>query len=258
MHIHDLQKKLVAGLNANNDDILDYIRTSSQLSAKEHLAIYQSSIFGSKQTVLKEIYAVCHKLVGNDFFIAMINQYIPQTISTSYDLASYGEDFYHFIANYQPAQSLPYLSDVARLEWAWHKLFTGSATKAFDFQLLAECYAKSAEQIVFLLSSNSTLIASPYPIHRIWEVNQDDYLGDQAITLPNNAMFYYLVWSQAEKMRIDLLEVAEWQILSWMQAKLPLGEICAQMADHLAHVNFEELLPSMIQRGWLKNFEILC
>lgn len=254
--LHDLQSQFVHDLIHNSEDIFLYIRSSEKLSAKEHLAIYQSSIFGAKQKVLNEIYTVCNKLVGEEFFIAMINEYIPTTISRAPDIADYGADFSDFIADFQPAKSLPYLADVARLEWAWHRIFYARPLQEIDFQKLAECYQNSGDKIIFSLPLDSFLIFSPYPIHQIWEVNQNSYTGDQTVLLPVNEKFYYLVWRKESEMRIDLLNDAEWQILNWIQANFTLSEISERMISELPHVNLEEVLPTMVSKRWLADFNI--
>lgn len=254
--LHELQKRFVAALNSNDDAIFTLIQPTAYLSAQEHLAIYQSSITGALQKALKEIYPVCRKLVGEDFFIGMINPYIEHYSSQAPDLASYGEHLADFIATFPPAMSLPYLADVARLEWAWHSLFTARASRGVAFDQLAAQSETQGERIIFLMPPKSSLLTSPYPIHRIWEVNQDDYTNEQAIVLPDNARFYYLVWRKELGMRIDLLERETWQILTWMQAKVPWGEICEKVSQTLPQVDLESWLPQSVSTGWIAEFEI--
>ena len=252
----ELQKKFSDGLNIEDNDILNYIRDDMKLSAKEHLQIYQNSIFGAKQKTLKDIYSVCFKLVGQEFFIAMINEYIPKNKSQSADLANYGAHFADFICTYQPAKCLPYLADVARLEWAWHQLFYSPDPKGINFQELEKYYIASPEKIIFCLSPGSTIISSPYPIHQIWAANQDDNNNDQTIVLSENEMFYFFVWRNGLQMRIDLLNPDEWQILTWIKNKPSFNELCTKIDDELPNVNFVELLPNLIRQGWLSEFAI--
>jgi hypothetical protein len=256
LSLRDLQKLFVDGLNAKDDGILEYIQPSKKLSAEEHIRIYQSSVFGAKQKVLSEIYPVCHKLVGDEFFLAMINNYIPNSISRSPDLASYGADFYSFIQEFEPAKSLDYLSDVARLEWAWHKIYNAPNASGIDFQKLAACYVVSGEKIIFSLPPDSSLLSSSYPILRIWEVNQDSYEADQTIILPEKTQFYLMVWRDRLTMRMDILSSIEYQILSWVKDKHTLGDICEKVNELFPDVKFEEMLPNLVQQGWIAAFAV--
>ena len=174
LSLYNIQKKFIAALHdeKNTHAIFSYIKPTAKLSAHEHFSIYKNSIIGTLQKTLQAIYFVSNKLVGDDFFIAMTNCYTAETSSYSPDLSNYGATFADFIAGFSPAQSLPYLVDVARLEWAWHQLFGAADNPIIDFQKLAACYTTAGDNLVFLLPNSSSLLHSPYPIHRIWEVNQ--------------------------------------------------------------------------------------
>ncbi len=63
------------------------------------------------------IYPVCCQLVGEIFFNATALSFINQCPCLSPDLGDYGKQFPDFIANFEPVKHLPYLSDVAHLEW---------------------------------------------------------------------------------------------------------------------------------------------
>ena len=134
----ELQKQFTAALREKNEDIVQTIKSHSHLTANNRLDIYRGSIIGNLQKALIDIYPVCRKLVGETFYIAMINEYIKCSPSQSFDLACYGCDLPNFIANFEPAKVLPYLPDVARLEWAWHDVYSARDAKRIDYVKLAE------------------------------------------------------------------------------------------------------------------------
>lgn len=254
--LQDIQQSFADGLNAKSDSILACIQPSEKLAECEHFNIYKSSTAGALQRALINTFPVCQKLVGDDFFIVMMNDYISKTISTSPDLGKYGSTFADFIQDYLPAKSLAYLPDVARLEWAWNAIYTSASAAPLDLQKLAECYETQAENIVFSLPPESSLISSPYPIHRIWEVNQNDYQGDETIQLRENEMYYLFIWRRELEMRVDLLDRAEWLTLSWMQANYNLHELCCKMDEEQLGLSLVDQLPLLIQRGWLTSFAV--
>ncbi|HEX4044038.1 MAG TPA: DNA-binding domain-containing protein [Gammaproteobacteria bacterium] len=252
LRLHDLQQLFIDGLIGKNQVIIEHIRADKTLSAAAHLAIYQSSCIGVLQKALTDVYPVCHKLVGADFFIGMITEYIYHHPSYSPNLSEYGEHLADFILTVEPAKSVPYLSDVARLEWAWHQISDADHQYKTDLSKLAEHAVLFKEKLIFSLPEKSTLLTSIYPIHEIWQANQENFDGDQTIVLPNNAQFYYLIWRKELIMRIDLLSLAEWQILSWMQAKHTLGEIYEKLTELLPTIDFERMLPAIVKQGWAK------
>lgn len=256
LKLQELQQYFVNGLDSNDNTIFNYIDSNLKLNAQEHLAIYQSSIWGALQKALKEIYPVCNKLVGNDFFIGMSNAFIKQASSFMPDIGSYGANFSEFIKTFPPAKSLLYLPDVASLEWAWHKAFSGHDFEGIDFEKFSQCYTQAYNKIIFLLPPNSSLIFSVYPIYRIWEVNQDDFQGEQTIKLKDNEKYYYFIWRKKLEMRIDLIDEAEWTMLNLIHARHNLTEIYMTISELVPKVDFATLLPKVFARGWIAEYEL--
>lgn len=255
--LHEILSQFTAGINRTSEDILLHIKQTPKLSEKDHFSIYQNSIQGGLQNALIKLFPVCHKLVGNDFFVAMANAYIHSHISKSPDIADYGKHFAKCISEFSPANVLPYLSDVARLEWAWHIAFYARNSGNLDFKKLAECYTNKGEKIIFSLPPNSTLLLSPYPIHLIWKVNQEDYTGEPTVTLENDRKFYLFIWRKNLEMHIDVLTKNEWSILQWIQDKIPLNKLCHNITHSLNDTSLTELLPHLVRKGWIAGFDIL-
>lgn len=154
----ELQRQFIKALNDNENQtkFSQTIQPNPKLPIKAIMAIYHGSITECLANALRETYPVCQKLVGNDFFTAMAYRFTEKNPSTSENLFHYGEPFPKFIRNFEPAKSLFYLGDVATLEWAWHIAYYQGISSRLDFN---------------------------YPIYRIWQVNQENYTGDQKVHL---------------------------------------------------------------------------
>ncbi len=257
MQLQQLQKDFVFSLhNDSSHPILSHIQSHKKVPPTTQFSIYQSSIIGRLQKALQSHYPVCCQLVGTDFFFAMATAYIRQTPSYSHDINYYGATFPEFIADFPPAQSIPYIADVARLEWAWLNILTAPEADEFDFQKLAAHDEEGAGQLIFQLPPKSTLLTSPYPVHTIWETNQKGYVGETAITLEENKNYYYFIWQKQFEIHIDLLTAAQWQLLTWISENRLFAEICEKAMKELPKINLPELLPIYIQSGWIANFVI--
>lgn len=222
------------------------IADSPRLPAEAHLQIYRRAVAGTLVRTLGEIYPVCRRLTGEEFFDAMAGACLRHTPSHSPDLADYGAGFADFISRFPPAAALPYLSDVARLEWCWHRAFHAPTAPALDTTALAAVPAGDQPQLRFLLPPSATLLDSPWPVHRIWEVNQPDYRGDDQIHLDEGDI-RLVIWRQGRQMRIDELDEREWWLLEQFQQGLTLGELGAP-------ADLPALLPHCVARGWLVAF----
>lgn len=226
------------------------IRHCPPLSAPQRLAIYRDSFTTSLINALADTYEVCRKLVGDEFFKAMAHLYVQQTPSDSPNIMDYGASFADFVAQFLPAQSLVYLADVARLEWAWHGALHGANYRPLDITSLSSIDEAHYAQLIFQLTPDSHLISSDYPIHRIWAMNQENYQGEEEIDL-NSGGIKLLIWREVFNTRIDLLNPQEWQLLSYFKAGLSLGELCCDVLAQGAALDLNALLPECFKRGWI-------
>ena len=227
---------------------------NKQLTAEEQITIYRNSVIGCMIHALRQTYPVCNRLVGDEFFDAMAKQFIYKNPSLSPDLGDYGQSFADFISDFEPAEELVYLPDVARLEWAWEKAFGAIDHQGLDLQAFSQLDAQQQSALHFHLPPGSCLIASAYPITKIWQINQDDYQGNEAISLDEGDE-RLLVWRQGFDMRIDSLNDDEWRFLSAIQQDRAFIDICELFAEDES-VSVEALLPTCVQRGWIADFTL--
>ena len=81
--------------------------------------VYRNNVTVSLIDALAAIYPAVQRITGTDFFRAMARFHVRQTPPISPLLFDYGRDFPAFIAQYEHAQMMPWLADVARIERAW-------------------------------------------------------------------------------------------------------------------------------------------
>jgi len=253
MELVELQRLFYDGIFEKDSDsvekICQHIATPKNLTAKEHLAIYRASIIGKFSRALSEIYPVCCRLVGEEFFQGMAWYYIHQTPSTSPDIGNYGKHLAEFIDNFEKASNLPYLSDVARLEWAWHRAFNAADEKGFDFNALNQIPESERQRIIFCLPHSATLLDSRYPIHHIWQVNQNDWEGEQVVDLKEGGGCF-LIWRHGYNIHIDLLTEEMGKFLKAVHAQKTLPILC----DPQIMPNADTLLPTCVKNGWIADF----
>ena len=79
-------------------------------------AVYRNNVQSSLINALADSYPVVSQLVGDEFFRAMAGLYVRSYPPQGPLINDYGKDFAEFIDRFEPAASVPYLADVARLE----------------------------------------------------------------------------------------------------------------------------------------------
>lgn len=105
-------------------------------------AVYRNNVIFSLIDALADSFPVVQMLVGETFFRAMAREFAYQYPPRSPVLAQYGADFPGFIGDFQPAASLPYLADVARLEYAYIQAYHAADAAALPASQFAQTLAQ--------------------------------------------------------------------------------------------------------------------
>lgn len=213
--LRELQAHFSANLfDADETDILGSI-LPGPFEPGQRTQIYRNNVYTGLTNALRALYPVIESLVGEGFFLYACNQYITRFPSTSGDLHAYGSNFSRFLGEFEPAWGLPYLPDVAQLEWYYHEAYHAADTTEFDFQALAFISPEKYETLCFTLNPTSRLMQSTFPVVDIWRVNQPDYTGDQALDLSAGGVNVLLLRSK-EEIELHTINEADYRMLHAM------------------------------------------
>lgn len=132
--------------------------------------VHRNNMTVSLIEALEASFPVVRRLVGNDFFHAAAKVYIRREPPRSPVLLLYGATFADFLAGFEPARSVPYLGDVARLEWARLNAFHAADAEPLSVARLAEVPQEHLSGLRFTLHFSLQLLASRWPIASLWAV----------------------------------------------------------------------------------------
>ncbi len=141
---------------------------------KRRFDVYRNNVYVSLIDVLAGRYPVILRLVGDDFFRAAARCFVEACPPRSPVLMEYGDGFAAFLEEFEPARPLPYLSDVARLEWAWNRAYHAADRQPLSADDLAPIAAEDVPRLVFELLPSVSVVSSPYPVFSIWSTNISD------------------------------------------------------------------------------------
>lgn len=188
---------------------------AGRLSGAERLATYARSVDANWRQALADAYPVVARLVGSAFFGEAARQYARAHPSTSGDLHRFGGAFAAFLAGYAHASALPYLPDVARLEWAVHESFHAADIGPFDLAALGRVPEGDHGSIRFALHPAVRLLRSQYPVASIWEANQD---GRDGTPDRQDGTDCVIVHRPDLEVRIERLAASEWCFVAALEA----------------------------------------
>jgi len=139
--------------------------------AQHRLALYRGNLSASWHKVLLNAYPVIAQLVGEEFFTALVREYGRAHPSTDGDLNRFGAHFASFLQAFPHTQDLPYLPDMARLEWLIYRAhFAESApTLRPDAMAMAPDAFEAARA---QMHPAAALFESQWAIVEIWQAHQ--------------------------------------------------------------------------------------
>ena len=180
--------------------------------AEQGLEAYQTSVQANLASALVATYPVVGAIVGPDFLAAMARTYARLVPSRSGDLNRYGEDLDRFLASYSPTASLPYLPDVARLEWRIQQVHMAPLAPEVDLMGLTLLTNGDWGDLRFQLDPGHQLLASSWPLARILEVNQPGYQGDFTVDFEQGETV--LIQRQIQRVQVSALAPGEHAFLA--------------------------------------------
>jgi len=180
------------------------------------LAVYRNNYRVGLIDTLTSIYPVIKTLVGDEFFVGLARMYIKQHPSLSGNLHHYGTEFAHFLDGFGPAKELPYLPDVAKLEWRVHCAHYARDANPLDPASFGTVGSDDWPHLRLHFAPAVALVRSHWPIGKIWQMHQPDAPSHWDIDLGGGGEAV-LVTRPLNKITIDVLPEA---IGAWLCALL--------------------------------------
>jgi len=184
--LRDLQLRFAAALAGDVAAVAAWGAGASAGEIDARIAIYRANGRANYRNALAATYAVVRRLTGAAFFNAAVDAFVAADPPVGGDLNVYGERLAEFLERYAPAANLPYLPDVARLEWAIDEANRAVDAPRVPDAVLAALSIVAPErlrQLRLALDASCRLVASAFPVLRIWRANQPDRSGDERIAL---------------------------------------------------------------------------
>lgn len=168
----ELQSAFAAFLTSGDFGGLAPAIVCDTIGAEARLRIYRHHVRHSLTTVLGATFPTVQALVGEEFFAGMARGFLENDLPRQPVLSEYGAGFVDFIAGFEPTRGLPYLADMARLDWAMNVAFHTGPGATLDAASLGAIAPERLPSLNLWLAKDVTLLNSPFPLHRIWAASQ--------------------------------------------------------------------------------------
>ncbi|KHA75236.1 hypothetical protein NZ35_02860 [Pseudomonas chlororaphis] len=150
--------------------------SANRADPASRFAVYRNNVQSSLINALSDSYPVVAQLVGDEFFRAMAAIFVQQQPPQSPLMNRYGEAFADFIAAFEPAGSVPYLADVARLEHLRTLAYHAADARPVRAEQITAALAdvQTLSELRLNLHPSLHLLDSAYAVVAIWGAHQHD------------------------------------------------------------------------------------
>lgn len=245
--LHELQRSFAASLYGRQTPIGRWVR-SGGLAPERRLAVYRNNTRLGLRQALRDTYPVVERLVGAGFFDHAADAYGLRHPLRRGDLHAYGAAFADFLEDFAPAAGLPYLPDMARLEWAIDEAYHAADTPPVDLAGLQRLAPHRREQARFRLAPSARLLASPHPLPAIRRAALEP---ESATVRLDAGGCRLLVIRRALEVEIETLDRGVHAWLTRLQAGATLGAAVAHALSHDPRFDLRSSLIDHVLRGTL-------
>jgi hypothetical protein len=214
------------------------------------LAVYRNNVVSSLVDAVADTFPVTQELVGDTFFRAMAAVFVRQHPPRSRVLAHYGAEFADFVEGFEPARVVPYLADVARLEWARVLAYHAADASPLTAERLSLTMSGSQDlgALQLVCHPSASVLVSQYAIVSLWAAHQGD--GDLSAVdpaLPESAL---VVRPGLEVLVLCLAPGAARFVIA-LQAGAGLAAAAALATDEAGDFDLPKMLALLLVQGVL-------
>lgn len=204
------------------DPVLAQFKGNDGDRQRRRLALYRGNLAATWNKTLSNAYPVLCALVGAEFFAALALAYGRQHPSGNADLNLFGADFDGFLAGFPHVAAYPYLSDMARLEWALQRAQHGADMAGVSFASIAALAPAQMEAARLRLHPCCHVLAFESNVAPLWQAHQAD-MAHPVFAAPMQQACHALVTRPLWQSTLLLLDQASHAALSQLAAGATFG-----------------------------------
>lgn len=219
------------------------------------LAVHRNNVVSSLIDALADTCPVVQAMVGVEFFRAMASVFVRQSPPRSRVLAHYGQSFPDFIADFPPAQVVPALADMARLEAARVRAYHAADAEPLGAEVVGQALSSGDRmaELRLLLHPSVSLIESARAVVSIWVAHQDD--RDLERIDVDRAESALVLRTGLDVLVLALAPGAD-AFVSGLQRGLALGDAAAEAAASAAGFDLSATLAQLLGHGALTSIHL--
>jgi hypothetical protein len=249
----EIQRSFAAALSGDDSALVAHVLANG-IDPAVRIRVYRNNARETLVATLRAAFPILERLVGEDYFRQLALEYRERFPSRSGDLHHIGERLAEFLAQRFAESRYRYFADIARLEWAYQEVMVAADHDALPVERLREVPAADYARLQFRFHPAVRLVASAFPVLRIWSANQPGGDADQVIDLDGGGENVLLART-AHDVELRLLDIAEFTFLKHTANGVSLAQ-AADLASEAGDFDLGATLRRQVASGVLVDFTL--
>lgn len=202
-------------------------------------AVYRNTTARGTVEALRATYSTVNVLLGDEGFTQVALEYRHEAPPPGPVLSDYGAGFADFLARQAWSSELPYLADVARLDWLWLESFLAADANSLPRQV------GRASRIMLHPAARFAWLATP--ALTIWQAHRDGFDELEPEWCEEGALFT----RPGFHVRTEPIDRATHRLMLACAAPARVDEVVRVVADAFPQANIPQLLQRCVVSGAL-------
>jgi hypothetical protein len=213
--LRELQKSFRDYLVATHADELPAL--GIEPGFETNASLYRNNVRSAHVGTLAAIFPAVQALVGEDYFDGLATQFARSFPPRGAVLASYGIGFPSYVASRPELRHVPFLPDVAQLEWVMNEAFHAHSSFSPTPEEAARILAHAEGELRLALRPSVRLLAASAPVR---EIRLAALAGDaEAIQCLDETEQFLLIFRPAGEVAVERIAAGEFTFLFVLATK---------------------------------------
>jgi hypothetical protein len=226
----ELQRAMAARILGGDDPALEsWARVPAGVEVASRLAVYTQGYPARVTESLREAFPATAQILGEGAFASLAGRYLAQLPAELRNLNSVGAALPAFLLSDRVGGDLPFLPDLARLEWAVVTCFHSEPAAPFDPSRCADWGMDDWAGARIGFQPGMALLRSAWPLRELHEARDLDRsaIDIDLVNRPDRV----LVYRRGFEVMVESVGDTEARAIERLQAGERLGEVTAGLAN---------------------------
>jgi hypothetical protein len=213
----------LSGVHGFDPALRELVEAGGPLGSAQRLGVYAEMYWARLVDVLREDFPRVGAILGDDRFTTLASAYLERNPSTNPSVCWVGAGFAEFLAG--SVADLPFLADLARLEWTRLAVFDAADAIPLRLEALRAIPASKWPRLTFRPVPALRVLRCAWPVHELWAADDPK----AAATMVRPAATVLRVWRDAFTVYQTHVDPVEQVALRQLLAGAPFGVMCDRL-----------------------------